>query len=529
MTRDHANLDDDGDDELSLKPALQSLWRYRRVILIGLVTVVIAYAGVMLLLYARMPKETLASLNFQLTFEGAERGEFPNGTKFAASEIVSTSVLTEVFRINDLQRYLTFQDFKEAMFILQANPDLELLSYEYQAKLADTRLTPVDRSRLEEEFQRKRESLKSTSFSLNFRRGERVLKVPASMLGKMLNDTLSTWARQAADRKGAVRYNVPVLSKHVLQKESLGADDQVVAVDSLRNTVDRILVTVSEIEQLPGSSAARIGEEKIGLADIRANLEDLLRFTIEPLLGLIRSTSTPAVSARAATYLSDRLQAVRITRDEAKQRLASLQDALRGYQHQRAPEQPPAGTEPGRGTSVTPQVSESFIDRLVQLSTQSTDIEYRQRLTDRIIKDGVLVADLTRQVDYYDALHKAFAAGRSGGSAADSGEVGRRAAQVAGEVSRLMNQVQAIYHQIAEQNLNPDTVLYTMTSPFVMRTASAMTLRTVVLYLVIVLLLASVILPLACLAHDYFRHWISPRPAAPAGPSASGSHHVAGV
>lgn len=526
--RDDAKIDE-VPDELSLTPVLRRLWSYRRTLLFALVGSLVIYIGVVLVLYVKMPRERIASVAFQLTFEGAERDRYPNNTKFSASEIVSTPVLAEVFRVNDLQRYAKFQEFKETMFVLQSNPDLELLSYEYQAKLADTRLTPVDRARLEEEFRTKKQALKSAFYSLNYRQSDRVRQIPDALLNKIMTDTLSTWAHQAAERKGAVRYDVPVLTKGVFAQEALNAADHIVAVDSLRNTTDRILVTVSQIQELPGAAAARVGENQVGLADVRANLEDLQRFAIEPLLSLVRSTIPPAEAARAAAYLADRLQTVRIQRDEVRQRITALQDALRGYQQRGAPSPPDAGTDAGRGTSVTPQVSESFIDRLVQLSTESNDVEYRQQLTDRIITDGVLVADLTRQVDYYEALQKTFASRRGQPPPVAAGEVSRRTAQASVEVGRLMDQVQLIYKQIAEQNLNPDSVLYSMTTPLVVRTSTSLSPRSVFLYLLVTLVAAAILVPLVCLSHDYFRHWISPGETAGSDTPLSGGTGRAGV
>ena len=45
---------------------------------------------------------------------------------------------------------------------------------------------------------------------------------------------------------------------------------------------------------------------------------------------------------------------------------------------------------------MTPQLSESFIDKLVQMSTQSIDVDYRRALTKRIIDDGMVLAELKR-------------------------------------------------------------------------------------------------------------------------------------
>jgi hypothetical protein len=504
------------DDDLSLQPFLQALWSYRRVMVFTFIAIVLAYVGIILIVYARQPQERVASIGVRLTFEGAEQDRFPNGTKFSSAEIVSTPVLSEVFRRNELQRYASFQDFKDSMFVLQANADLELLSYEYQTKLSDSRIGPVDRVRLEEEFRKKRDSLKSAQLSVNFRRSERLLKMPVVLLNKVLQDTLSTWAQQAAQRKGIVRYDIPVLSNNVLKKDFLAAEDFVIAVDILRSTIERILKSVEDIEKIPGAGSIRYGEQQVGLADVRAHLEDLLRFKVQPLLGEIRVAGLSRNPNRMDLYFEGRLYETQAALAATEERVTTLQEALRTYQQKGGD----AGLTPGdsgRGTSVTPQLSESFIDKLVDLSRQSNDIVYRQDLTDRIIDAGMATAELKKQVGYYDAMRKAFTGVRGGTNPRAEADVASKTSHVSDQIGHAVDQIQAIYKLIAEQNLNPDTVLYTVTSPFIVRATSALTLRTVLLYLLITLLVSAIVVPALCLAHDYFRHWVSPRQA-PGGP-----------
>ncbi|MBE3112431.1 MAG: hypothetical protein IMZ46_18310 [Acidobacteria bacterium] len=137
----------ENEDEISLRPYFDTLWRYRKVIGIAFLVVFGLFATASLASYLRFPAEQVATLEFRLLFEGADKGQYPNGTKFNPTEIASAPVLNEVFKANDLQRFGRYDAFKETLFILQSNPELDLLSYEYQAKLADTKLTPVDRAR----------------------------------------------------------------------------------------------------------------------------------------------------------------------------------------------------------------------------------------------------------------------------------------------------------------------------------------------------------------------------------------------
>jgi hypothetical protein len=531
MNEERDDLRAEVDEALSLQPVLRTLWSYRRVIELSLAVVVLCCVVVALFAYAWAPKERIASLGFQLAFEGADRGEYPNGTKFSSAELASTPVLAEVFRANDLQRYTDFGKFKDAVFVLQTNRDLELLSYEYTAKLSDSKLGPVDRARLEEEFRKKRESLSSAGYSLNIRRQERLLTIPDSLLSKILQDTLSTWATHTAAKKGAMRYNIPVLSRNALQKDFFASEDYIISADLLRTKIERMLKAVMLMGEIPGASAVRMGTEQVGIADLRANLEDLNRFKLEPLISVIRSTGLSKNPSRISEYFEGRLFEVQLAATETDQRIKSMLEALRGYAQQPNTVTAPLPASPGQ--SVTPQLSESFIDRLVQMSTQSIDIDYRQNLTKRIIDDGAVLAEMKRQADYYEAMRKSFASVSSRQEATVSADASRRLGQAYDEVARSLDQVQAFYALLSQQNLSPDTVVYTVTTPFLVRTTSGLSLARTLLYLFVALLIALVVIPLACLAHEYFRHLISPPHTAPAlrgdTSGASGSGHATGL
>ena len=205
------------DDEISLQPLLKTLWSYRHVISLAVAGAMAIFVVAVLAAAVLLPVERLGTLEFRLLFEGASEGQYPNGTPFSSAEITSTPVLTEVFETNDLEPYGSYEDFKNSIFVLQSNRELELLSYEYQAKLAASGLSPVDRAGIEEEFQTRRDSLTDPRFSLNVRADERVAEMPPSLVSKVLDDTLATWARQADERKGALRYNIPVFSKNILR------------------------------------------------------------------------------------------------------------------------------------------------------------------------------------------------------------------------------------------------------------------------------------------------------------------------
>ena len=76
------------------------------------------------------------------------------------------------------------------------------------------------------------------------------------------------------------------------------------------------------------------------------------------------------------------------------------------------------------------------------------------------------------------------------------------------QVVTAVDHVNAIYDELSTQNLNPTTLLYTVTAPFTMRTQRGLSLRTVGLYGTLVFMLSLVLVPLGCLLHGYFRREI---------------------
>ena len=502
------------DDAISLQPLLKTLWSYRQVVSFAVAGVMGIFAVAMLAAYVFLPVERLGTLEFRLLFDGASQGQYPNETPFSSAEITSTPVLTEVFEANDLESYGSYEDFKNSVFVLQSNPELEFLSYEYEAKLAASGLSPVDRASIEEEFQTRRDGLTDPLFSLNLREDARLSPISPSVVSKVLDDTLATWARQADERKGALRYNIPVFSKNILRWDLIEREDYITGIDILRAQLRRIIANIDEIAILPGAAVIRIDDGHTSLAEIRVNLEDVLRFQIQPLVGMIRMTGLSRDPQSLARYVDDQLFQISLERAEAEKRVAAVQESLRAYMLQRGAV-PQAGSggaiprpAPG-GEAMMPQLGESFLDRLLEMSTMNSDIGYRQRLTDRIILESVAVAALEREQTYYEDLSRSVVSleprSRDADRESELVSVKARFEGAFDQVVVAVDQVNAIYEELSTHNLNPTTLLYTVTAPFTMRTERALSLRTAVSYGALVFMLSLFLVPLGCLAHGYFQ------------------------
>jgi hypothetical protein len=503
------------DDTISLRPHVDTLWRYRLIIAAALGVAALAFVAIALFLIVSAPTERVASIQFRLMFTGAAQGRYPNDTPFSPMEIVGTPVLTDVFRANDLQRFGKYEDFKESVFVQRSSPELDLLSYEYQGRLADSKLSAVDRAKLEEEYRTKRESLTDPSFSLSMRRTARLTKLPRDLAEKVLTDILTTWAQQAELRKGAVRYDVPILSSRVLSRDAIQGLDYLIAADVLRAQASRIIRAIDQLAHVPGAQMVRTAPDDTSLPEVRAKLEDVVKFEIGPLMGTIRSEGITKNPRLLLMYASNMVFQLQLDKAEAESRAHALQSALAQYVSQNAQRATGNGqgdAVTGRPTSsaaVVPQLSESFLDRLEKMTVQSQEgeMEYRRKLTDQALLETKQAATYDKELSYYRELERALQGmgTRGAGSSELIAVVSSRTLKAFDIVEKATNQAVAIYKELSAQNLNPASRLFIITSPYAEHSRPAVSIGRLIVLFAFVLVLTVILAAVGALAHNAVR------------------------
>ena len=143
---------DETNDEFVLGDVFKPLVKYRRVIWLGTLGVTLLAMIVGGLYYFLQPVRWTASVGFRPVFTGADVGEYPNKLPFASTDITDPTVIGQIFEKNHLQDYCTADQFQSAFFVEESSPELQFLDLEYQGRLADPRITAVDRQRLQDEY-----------------------------------------------------------------------------------------------------------------------------------------------------------------------------------------------------------------------------------------------------------------------------------------------------------------------------------------------------------------------------------------
>lgn len=122
-----------------------------------------------------------------------------------------------------------------------------------------------------------------------------------------------------------------------------------------------------------------------------------------------------------------------------------------------------------------PQINDTFIDRLMQITSSASDHEFRQRLADRYRVAAEAIAPLEQAVDY-DRSVLALVRGTSAGGGTSRGAVEQQIGATRQEVRQLVVQIHEIY-KVLSANLNPSTEHMTATGAPTTRVDRTMSIK----------------------------------------------------
>ena len=458
-------------NEVSIIGLLKPLWDHRRLLVVS----TLAMTALAVLLSAvscwRQPVRWTASLEFRPTFEGADLGKYPNKLPFASSDIIDASVLDQVFDSNKIQDFCGRNDFRSAFFVEQRSSELQLIDSDYQSRLADTKLSPVDRQRLLDEYQARRAKA-PVQYGITFMRPIQCRTLPAAVAIKMLDDVLLTWANDSESRRGVLKQRVRVLTPNILDVATIGKQSLFVRANLVWTNIDRVIRNMVEVEALPGAELVRFGEQRVSLAEVRARMEDLQHAHLESLM-----TSVSAERDRdSVRWVEDALATATSEQQVAQNRARANLDALREYSGvvpqpntQRGESQRPQGGADVQ--SLTPQIDRTFIDRILEMSAPNTT--FRQELTRDMVKASLDAVEYESVVNHYKQLLAALKSGDSGSSAS---ELSSRLSEIVTEGKDLTRQFDGLYDEWSRVAFRAGPAMYRIEKPAAVEVVRSFTL-----------------------------------------------------
>lgn len=451
--------------------------------------------------YLLAPTSKITSIDFRLEFPGADDGRYPNGVKFDPSEITSTPVLMTVYRNNRLQDHVPFESFKNSIFVMQKNDELDALIIAYKARLADPKLSPLDRERIQAEFDERKAALKKATYSINYATLSGLKRIRRSMREKVLRDVLTTWAAVATTEKGVTLLDVPVLSPAILDTPDILQHDYLVAFDLLRTRIANVMRSADAILEMPGANVVRGGASRRSLPEIQAEIRELLNIRIRPAIQTVVAGGLANDSTEVLSYVTAQASASARAADAVRRRAQALRDAVAVFSSEANISA--ARTQPVRQETsevrtedaVAPQLDSSFLQRIIDLTRRGGEVEYRQKLVEELKDTQIALIPLEAEESFYRDLLAAVTARGLANSASPQLDARLRARLRAAlaEGRRLTASVQDLHRAVSE-TAGAASLVYTITSPARARTESAVSLaRAAVIGVVLLALLTPLI------------------------------------
>lgn len=496
----------------SVSHLIHTLQKYLPVIALGMVAVMVGYLIVAAAAYLLAPSQRVTSQSFRLDFKGADRGEYPNGMKFSQIEIISAPIVLKVYQHNKLDRFISYTDFARSLAVLESNRAMEALARDYQSRLADPRITPIDRERIQREYEARLGSISKGQYALIYMRPGSGKEIPEVLVRKVLNDVLTEWANFVAKEQHVLEYRVAVLSPDLISDTTSDGTNRVINISILRAKVLRVMENIEQIRKLPSADLARTERDALSLNDISQRLTEIVRFRLEPLLsraaasGLGQRAETLRFIETQLAYDERQLDSLQREAEAAQQTLAMFVSGkvspVEATQTNapRTPQQPGA---PATSETVMPQLSDTFIDRIIQLTSATGDTEYRQRLANNYQETALRSLPLHEAVAY-DRSFLASLRSNDAGDTLTVEAVDQQLATARTDVRQLVVKTHDLYRELSA-NLNPSTELLSRTGVPTTRMERSLTVKQLATYGILVGALSLPLLIFLCLVHNRVR------------------------
>ncbi|QLF94488.1 hypothetical protein HW090_15315 [Pseudomonas sp. ABC1] len=397
-------------DEIDLGQLMMNIWATRGRVALSLLAVTAIFCVYLAVSYFTSPKPTRYSYVFDLAFEGLQNGKFPNGSRFLLSDVISPTVLNRVYRSNELEGYdLPVDDFRRSVNIQPYAPDYLLIKERYERQLADKKLGASDIAELQRQMNADLKAASSGSFRITLQLPDGKT-LPDTVASKVLMDIGSVWGKRAIDELGVLKPSLPVYSERIFDQERFENIDYLMSMDLLLNSIELVRGNISALKKEP--NATNLVDEETGftLADLDKAIQDVADYDIRQIVDPIRQLGISRNKQVVTLHYTRRLEDLRDEKRILLERAKAIRSVLRDYS--REIQSDGSSAVASNQNNLVPQLGDAFLDRLLEVSRQGSDLEFRQKLMAEVLEFENKAIDKERAIADIEKTLLALEGGR---------------------------------------------------------------------------------------------------------------------
>jgi hypothetical protein len=376
-----------------LRHIMRSLRATWRLPLIATIIVLVPIISVLVALRTIFPPTRTFISQFHFTFPAAESGRYPNNTPFSINEILDPAILSVVYDQLELARYGVNRDEYYAAFSIRPFVLAELeVSERFRQQLADRRLSFVERERLEQQLKNQLAQDSRGAAELSFITPWRLV-IPVTVGRAIVQKVPLVWSQLAIEKKGVLR--IPGFSavSNVVDPAAIDQQPLSLVIVELVEAGGRLDDRLTELMKTPGVLTVRDPTLGKSIRDLDRDLRNLWLFHINPLRAQLLNYRMDDSGTLLQNIVERRISDIEIQASGLAKEAEAVGDsvaqfvqataALKGRPTERRSSD---GGLVAEGTTI-PQVGETFIDRIIDLTRQNREAEQvRALITERTQK-----------------------------------------------------------------------------------------------------------------------------------------------
>ncbi|MCB1521842.1 MAG: hypothetical protein KDJ37_14890 [Hyphomicrobiaceae bacterium] len=347
------------------------------------------------------PSDQIFKHTIELTFRNSDVSKYPNEAPFSSADIIEPSILSTVYNENGVEALgLTFSDFTSGVSIQQYAPTVEEVAERYRVRLSDRNLTFTEKAAIELEMREEMAKLSRQNVMLTLI-VERRIPMPRAVGQKILADIVREWSKDSIERRGVLKAPESLDSAELIDSSVVDTLDYTLAVDLIQDAVGRLRKRIETLMSFPTSLT--LVDEKTGLnvLSLARRLDVTEKFLVQQIgvqieqFGLSRDKDYGVLLLEARI---GRIEQLTAKFDLERAAVNSLREGYRSFATGRDGLVAVPGRDAGGGqtsspgmasapaSTVIPQLSSDFLDKLLALRDEKSDTEFLQNLAGKELK-----------------------------------------------------------------------------------------------------------------------------------------------
>lgn len=404
-----------------------------------------------------LPGTTTYRQAILLSAAGSQTGAYPNGTRFAPSDLRGGLILSKVYAASNLQQFgITLADLDSALSVSAYTPALEQTNLRFRALLNQPGLSPEARRQLDDEYRAAISSLDGVGALVSLGFGDDQ-KVPPETAKSVLAGIIGEWARLYVDQLGVAAAPNVRDAATLVNQEMLTQLDIPQAYQAIGEAQGKLDLRIAELSVVPGLGDIALENGKRRLNDIKRESE------ANSLIGLSQILMPLAHSGIARDAEMTKVALANAIADDKAESERLIQSIRQIDEIVAQSISPGTSSNAAQAVATTSQLGDATVERLLDLAVENADLPFRRKLLTEKKELGSKLAALLKRSNSLDRIYSAILSAQAV-PVPNSAKLIARFEAAAVDVSTTQNRLWDQMNQLAElsggQNIDNSKQIY---------------------------------------------------------------------